>query len=197
MITEYTVKNAKNGDEESFNIILKEFSPLIKMVSKKYFIRNGDKDDLFQEGVIGLLKAVSAFDIYHHCSFKTFAMLCIRRQIYSTITSSSTHKQQLLNQAMSDIYVTEEADFEYTNNNKSLNYYNPEDIYISKEKFQLLENYLNIILSSMEIDVFHQLKRGYSYKEIANFLSITNKAADNCIQRIKKKIKIFLDEYNH
>ncbi|WP_426711190.1 sigma-70 family RNA polymerase sigma factor [Cetobacterium sp. SF1] len=196
MITELIVKKAQNGEEEAFNIILHEMTPLIKMLSKKYFLKTGDRDDLFQEGVMGLIKAIHAFSPDHNCSFKCFAMICIRRNIYSTIYSSNCYKQQLLNQAMNSAYVTEEEDLEYPTSNKSINYYNPEDIYINKEKLALLEEFLIPILSPMEICIFQLIKKGYAYKEIASMLSIIPKASDNCFQRIRRKIKMFLSDYN-
>lgn len=198
MVNEFIIKRAKNGDEDSFIFILEDFTPLIKAVCKKYFIKNGDFDDLYQEGVIGLLKAVKAFDFMRNCSFYTFANLCIKRQIFTLIHSSNAYKNQLLNQAVTDIYITEEEDIEYAHdNNKSLDYNNPEEIYISKEKLELLETYLKKVLSPLEMDVFYKMKNGYSYTEIATLLSISTKSSDNTIQRIKKKIRKYLKIYNN
>ncbi|MGX6591739.1 sigma-70 family RNA polymerase sigma factor [Cetobacterium ceti] len=193
MIDNSIIRKAKLGDEEAFNEILHEYENLIALKTRKYFIIGGDRDDLFQEGVIGLMKAIEAYND-EKASFKTFAMLCVKRQILTAISVDNTYKNKLLNQSMSDVYITEDEDFSYTKQ-KSLTYYDPEELYLGKEKIQLLEKYLETLLSPMEMGVFKKLEAGYTYIEIAELIGITKKASDNCIQRIKKKINQFLERY--
>ena len=193
MITNLLVKQAQCGDEEAINQIFEECKSLITFKNKRFFMIGGDKDDLFQEGMIGLVKAIRAFD-ESKASFKTFASLCIQRQILTAINTDNAGKNKFLNQSINDFFITDEDDFSYENRCVSL--YNPEELYLAKEKLELLENYVQEILSGMEIAVFKKMEYGYNYLEIADMIGITSKAADNCIQRIKKKIGKFLDTYD-
>ena len=186
------IKQAQNGDEEALNQIFEECKMLINFKNRKYFIIGGDRDDLFQEGMIGLVKAIRAYD-ESKSSFKTFASLCIKRQILTAINSDNAGKNKFLNQSINDLYIPEESDFSYEN--RSVTLYNPEELYLAKEKLTLLESHLEKILSKMEVAVFKKLELGYSYVEISEALNIGTKAADNCIQRIKKKINNFLESY--
>ncbi|MCJ8343732.1 MAG: sigma-70 family RNA polymerase sigma factor [Cetobacterium sp.] len=192
MITNTLIKEAQNGNEEALNEIFEECKSLITLKNRKYFIIGGDKDDLFQEGMIGLIKAIRAYD-ETKSSFKTFALLCIKRQILTAINTDNAGKNRFLNQSINDFYITEEDDFSY--DNRSLSFYNPEELFLAKEKLNLLENYLEGLLSKMEMAVFRKMEQGYSYVEIAEILGITSKASDNCIQRIKKKINKFIEKY--
>lgn len=192
MITNTLIKEAQDGNEEALNEIFEECKSLITLKNRKYFIIGGDKDDLFQEGMIGLIKAIRAYD-ETKSSFKTFALLCIKRQILTAINTDNAGKNRFLNQSINDFYITEEDDFSY--DNRSLSFYNPEELFLAKEKLNLLENYLEGLLSKMEMAVFRKMEQGYSYVEIAEILGITSKASDNCIQRIKKKINKFIEKY--
>ncbi|WP_426711406.1 sigma-70 family RNA polymerase sigma factor [Cetobacterium sp. SF1] len=192
MITNILIKQAQNGDEEALNQIFEECKSLITLKNRKYFIIGGDKDDLFQEGMIGLIKAIRAYD-ETKSSFKTFALLCIKRQILTAINTDNAGKNKFLNQSINDFYITEEDDFSY--DNRSLSFYNPEELFLAKEKLNLLEDYLSDLLSKMEMAVFKRMEQGYSYVEISEMLGISPKASDNCIQRIKKKINKFLEKY--
>ncbi|WP_426711211.1 LuxR C-terminal-related transcriptional regulator [Cetobacterium sp. SF1] len=95
---------------------------------------------------------------------------------------------------MSDVYITEEEDVQYCEG-KSLTYYNPEEIYLLKEKLSFINKIASSTLSPMEILVFKKMEAGFSYREIAKFLNISDKTADNCVQRIKRKIRIKLNIY--
>lgn len=193
MITNALIKQAQQGDEDAINKIFEEYKTLINIKNRRYFIIGGDREDLFQEGMIGLVKAIRAFD-ESKSSFKTFASLCIKRQILTAINTDNAGKNRFLNQSVKDLYDNDEEDFSYER--RSLSFYNPEELYLAKEKFQLLEKHLKKILSKMEIDVFIQLEHGYNYIEIASTLNIAPKAADNCIQRVKKKVEKFIQLYD-
>ncbi|MGL6113610.1 MAG: sigma-70 family RNA polymerase sigma factor [Cetobacterium sp.] len=194
MIGTFIIKKAKDGDDDAFNEILKEFSNLILLKARKYFIVGGDQNDLFQEGVIGLFKAVKSFKENKDCSFKSFALLCIKRQILTAVSANNAYKNKYLNQAISDIYITDEEDFQYSEY-PSLNYYNPEEIFLLKEKLFFINKIAKSTLSPMEILVLKKIEEGFSYREIAEFLNISDKSADNCVQRIKRKIRIKLERY--
>ena len=192
MITNSLIQQAQNGNEDAINEIFEECKSLITFKNRKFFIVGGDKEDLFQEGMIGLLKAIRAYD-ESKSSFKTFASLCIQRQILTAINADNAGKNKFLNQSVNDFFLTEEDDFSYEN--RSVTLYNPEELYLAKEKLELLENYLGEILSEMEIAVFKRMEQGYGYVEISEMLGISAKALDNCIQRIKKKINKFIERY--
>ena len=150
---------------------------------------------MLQEAMIGLLKAINGYESGKQASFKTFAILCIKRQLITAIKSSNSGKHKMLNMAVNN----NENSFDYNAvpaySNKSFNFYNPEEIYLSKEKFKSLKKYLKTHLSKMENEIFDYMLVEMSYTEIASQTGREPKSVDNAIQRIKKKLKNFTDEY--
>lgn len=183
------IENAKNGDIEAINSIIKIYFSLISTNAKKYFITGGEYDDLVQEGMVGLLKAIKYFDSTKS-SFTNFALLCIKRQIFSAIKSANSQKNIFLNEAISN-------NFEDKKNLDKLTTFslNPEENILTKEKIENLKKYFDSNLSKFEREVFKFIIKDYSYKEIANKLNKDIKSVDNAIQRIKKKSEIWLKNY--
>lgn len=195
MINTQTIYAAKNGDEDAIQEIFKDFRQLMLLKTKNYFFYGADKDDVQQEAMIGLLKAINAYDETKNASFTTFAILCIKRQIITAIKNSNSGKNRILNMAMSNSNETdEEADITYEN--KSFAFYNPEEIYLGKEKMKYLNEYLKTHLSKMENEIFEYMLAEMSYTEIAEKTGRELKSVDNTIQRIKKKLKNFIEEYD-
>ncbi|WP_130890117.1 sigma-70 family RNA polymerase sigma factor [Fusobacterium ulcerans] len=195
MISSHLIKRAKAGSEEAIQEIFKVFHGIMFLKTKKYFFYGGDKEDVLQEAMIGLLKAINGYESGKQASFKTFAILCIKRQLITAIKSSNSGKHKMLNMAVNN----NENSFDYNAvpaySNKSFNFYNPEEIYLSKEKFKFLKKYLKTHLSKMENEIFDYMLVEMSYTEIASQTGREPKSVDNAIQRIKKKLKNFTDEY--
>ncbi|MDU1910195.1 sigma-70 family RNA polymerase sigma factor [Fusobacterium sp.] len=193
----YLIQKAKQGNDEAINEIFESFNKLIYFLARNYFIIGGDKEDILQEARIGLLKAITYYNFDKKASFKTFAALCIKRHLITVIKSSFTGKNKILNFALS--ICTEKDDFHYDDYNYSgtvKNYYNPEEIYLEKEKYNALKKYVKMNLSKMENELFEYILLEMTYMEIAKKTGRTPKSVDNAIQRIKKKLKNFFKEYS-
>lgn len=187
------VKKAQNGDQDAVTDIFAKYKGLVLMKSRNFFLNGADRDDLLQEGMIGLLKAIRAYDDGKNASFNTFASLCIKRQIITAIKNSNSGKHRMLNIASNGFYEGEENNVSYER--KSFNFYNPEEIFLGKEKLEALKEFLNENLSKMENEIFDYMLLGDNYIEIAEKTGRKVKSVDNAIQRIKKKVKGFLLNY--
>lgn len=194
MISLQTIKNAQQGNEIAIQEIFFKFKDIIQMRTKNYFFYGGDRDDVIQEAMIGLLKAINGYDETKTASFTTFAILCIKRQIISAIKSSNAGKNKILNMAI--LTPESEDNSNITYSTKSFNFYNPEEILMSKEKFKELNKYLKTNLSKMENEIFEYMLAEMKYKEIAEKTGRDPKSVDNSIQRIKKKLNNFLIDYD-
>ncbi|MGL5052460.1 MAG: sigma-70 family RNA polymerase sigma factor, partial [Cetobacterium sp.] len=160
-----------------------------------FFLKGGDSDDLMQEGLIGLIKAIKSYDDSRNACFSTFANLCIRRQMITAVKNHNSDKYKNLNQAMQgEGFSTHEENIYYSY--PSLGFYSPEDIFLGKELIKLLTVFLDENLSNLEKKVFTFLCKEYNYVEIADFLNESPKKIDNTIQRVKKKILSYLSSYS-
>ncbi|MGL4988129.1 MAG: sigma-70 family RNA polymerase sigma factor [Cetobacterium sp.] len=195
MIKNVDILLAKNGDTESLEKIFIEYKNIINMRNRELYLNGADREDLVQEGMIGLIKAIKSFDENRSSTFSTFASLCIKRQIITAVKNYSSERHKNLNTAMQGEEYSEIQEFiKYTN--PSLNYYTPEETIIVKEFRKLFQIYLKENLSPLEKKVFLNMAKGYNYMEIAIILDKESKSVDNSIQRIKKKVEIFLKKYN-
>lgn len=194
MVSSQTIKNAQEGNEIAIQEIFSKFKNIIQMRTKNYFFYGGDREDVIQEAMIGLLKAINGYDENKTASFTTFAILCIKRQIITAIKSSNAGKNRILNMAMINPETEDTSNISYSN--KSFNFYNPEEIVMSKERFRELNRYLKTNLSKMENEVFEYMLSEMTYTEIVEKTGRTPKSIDNSIQRIKKKLNRFLEEYD-
>lgn len=188
------IRLAQKGNDEAMDYMLETYKSLVRVLSRPLFLIDGDKDDLIQEGMIGLFKAVNGFDASMGAAFETFATQCINRQMYSAVKKSNRKKNIPLNYYIS-IY-TPAGDNEDKGNgrdymvDKSLEAIcrNPEDIIIDQENARNIERRLYSRLSTMERQVLDQFLRGLTYQEIAEKLDRTPKTIDNALQRIKAKL---------
>ena len=195
MIKNEDILLAKQGDVESIEKIVTEYKSLIYMRNRTLFLKGAEREDLVQEGMIGLMKAIRSFDENRSACFSTFASLCIKRQIITAVKNYNSERNRNLNSAMQgEGYSEIEELIRY--NNPSLKYYTPEQIVIGEELMKTLKKFLRVNLSGLEKDVFSYMVKGYGYLEIAEKLEKEPKAIDNSIQRIKKKVLIFLEKYN-
>lgn len=194
LINDEVIKLAQNGDQEALDLILKEYKKLIYLNIRNYFLVGADQDDLLQEGTIGLLKAIKNYS-EGKASFKTFATLCIRRQILTAVRSSTAQKNSALNEASGNNLETEDGHEDYPKELYSNVRYNPEAIFLSKEKIMEFQDFVEYNFSPFERQVFNYMIKGFSYKEIAEELEKTPKVIDNSFQRIKRKSELWLSTY--
>ncbi|MBC2856280.1 MAG: sigma-70 family RNA polymerase sigma factor [Cetobacterium sp.] len=194
-VTQEIILRAQQGDQESINMILKNYENFIFLNARNYFLVGADKDDLLQEGMIGLIKAIRAFDESKEASFKTFATLCIKRQIVTAIKAANAQKNMALNSALgSSIETSEGREVAYSKGLESYVSYNPEELYLGKEKMEAFRNFINKDFSCFEKEVFEYMVKGYNYREIAEKLDKTLKTIDNSIQRIKRKTEFWMNK---
>lgn len=185
---------AQQGADEAMANMLERYKGLVRVLSRPLFLIDGDKDDLIQEGMIGLFKAVNGYDHTSGASFETFATQCINRQMYSAIKKSNRQKNIPLNSYIS-IYSQAGPDGQESDHaflvDQSLEAarQNPEEIIIDQENANNMQRRLNSRLSDLERKVLDLYLLGISYQEIAAKMGKTPKAIDNALQRIKHKLQ--------
>lgn len=182
---------AKAGDNESFEILLKKYEKYIYMNTKGYYLADGEREDLIQEGIIGLLKGIKSYDSEREASFKTFVIMCMRRQIISAIKSSNSKKNKFINNLNNDLETG------YIDNNYVEKSPNAEETYVYKELMEEFKEYTKEHFSDLEKQVLEKLIQGYNYSEIAKILDKSPKVIDNTYQRIKNKVKKWLNEFRN
>lgn len=184
---------AQNKEDSAMEYILEKYKPLVRQKTRKLFLIDGDKDDLIQEGMIGLFKAVRDYQAGKDAAFRTFADLCISRQLYSAIKKSNRLKNQPLNSYIS-IYSDEFNDADELAGDRTVissgsdNIANPEAIVIDRESAVDMQNQMFDKLSKMEREVLKRYLDGMTYQEIAADMEKSPKSIDNALQRIKGKI---------
>lgn len=194
---EYLIK-IKSGDEASLNKIMEKYKNFVYVRAKSFFIVGAEQEDIIQEGMIGLFKAIKGYDFDKNVTFKSFADLCIRRQIISAIKASTRQKHIPLNSYLSlnKNAFDEETDREVIEQLDVDTVPDPLETITKKETYQNIELKMTEILSDFEQQVFNEYLNGESYSDIAIKLETHSKAVDNAIQRIKKKVEkhIRIDE---
>ena len=192
------VKMTRQGDKKALDYLLNKYTDIVNMKAGKYFIIGAEKEDIMQEGFIGLFKAIKSFDPEKQSSFKTFANLCIERQLQTAIKTSMRQKHIPLNSYLSlNISAYDENDdttlFDVFDSNTIED---PLDTVTQKEYYKFIEERIDETLSDFEKQVLHRYTDGESYTEIANKLNAPVKSVDNAIQRIRKKTIKNLLNYN-
>lgn len=185
----------KNGDLKAEKYLYARYSFVIKKVVSAFFILGGDKDDLFQEAMIGFINAVKSFNFETTNNFRSYAELCIRRQIISAIRKSKGYEKNLLNSSIS-IYecFSDNSEDNLIEKLEDLSCPNPENVIIKKEQMNNLREIQSKILSKFEQDVLVEYQSGKTYEEISIALDKDVKAIDNALQRIKLKINKIKDK---
>ncbi len=184
---EQVVELAKSGCDEAFSHIITRYRNLVYKKAKAYFIKGADEEDLIQEGMIGLYKAVRDFDP-KVSSFASFAKLCVSRNMITAVKNSSRNKHMPLNSYIS-LNRTDDSGEEHVlliaDDKDSVN---PENILINRENLHGITYRINRILSKLELEVLALYLDGNSYRDIAAIIKKEPKTVDNAIQRIRKKI---------
>ena len=193
---EELIEQIRTGDLEAQNYLLEKYRNLVNMKSNRFFLIGAESDDMIQEGMIGLFKAIQSFDLEKNNSFKTFANLCIERQLITAIKTSNRQKHIPLNSSYSlNISAYDENDD--TSVLDILDTHAVEDpleIITKKEYYELIENRIDENLSEFEKKVLEKYIQGESYIDIATKLDTPVKSVDNAIQRIRKKAMKCIDE---
>ncbi len=185
---------AKQGESSAVDYVLDKYRNFVRAKSRTYFLIGADREDIIQEGMIGLYKAIRDFDADAGLSFRSFADLCITRQIITAIKTATRQKHMPLNSYVSlnkPAYDEEDSDtlLDSVLEKKHLD---PEEIMINKERFTFIEERLSSSLSKYETSVLKGYLSGKSYCDIAKELKKTEKSIDNALQRIKKKIEVLI-----
>ncbi len=180
----------QGGETAVLDYLMEKYKGMVLAKARPLFLTGGDTDDLIQEGMIGLFKAVRDYRAEKGASFLTFASLCIDRQMFHAISHSQTQKNIPLNSYVS---LTQE-DGPAVSPDRTLWDENPEAIVLSQEADSFLRQYLKKNLSRMENEVLARYLNGESYREIAEALGKEPKAIDNAIQRIRRKLETFKKE---
>ncbi len=189
MTDEKLIENIKNDDYMALNCLMKRYNDIVNLKANKFFMVGAEKEDIVQEGMIGLYKAVKAFDTDKQNSFKTFANMCIERQLITAVKNSNRQKHIPLNSSVSLNAAAyddnEDMDKIDILDVKILN--DPSDIIAEREYFESMENKIKKALSDFELQVLHEYEKGKSYADIAIKLNAKVKSVDTAIQRIRKK----------
>ncbi|MDO4531031.1 MAG: RNA polymerase sporulation sigma factor SigH [Bacillota bacterium] len=197
---EELVQLSQKGDQGAQEFLMEKYKSLVRARSRAYFLIGADSEDIIQEGMIGLYKAVRDYDEEKNASFRSFAELCINRQMITAIKAATRQKHQPLNSYISLNKPVYEAESEQTYmdflQSTSGALLNPEVLIIGQENKSFLENQMVKKLSSFETKVLVLYLQGRSYFEIANALDKPEKSIDNALQRVKKKLEFFLEEKN-
>lgn len=190
-IDEEIVIEAKKGDVRAQEYLINKYQNFVKSKSKSYFLIGADKEDIYQEGMIGLYKAIRDFRPDKLASFKAFAELCVTRQIITAIKTATRQKHIPLNTYVSlnkPIY-DEESDRTLLDVLSEAKIADPEEIMISREELNYIEGEIGEVLSSLEMEVLSSYLDGKSYQEIACDLNRHSKSIDNALQRVKRKLE--------
>lgn len=182
---------AQRGDWQSMERLLRKYRGLVKTKIRSYYLMGGEKEDLFQIGMIGLWQAIMDYSPEKEISLMSFARICVERHIITAIKAATRFKQSPLNNALSleQCSATEDdSEFDLTEVLVSGNEIDPREILIKKEGRKSLRRTLRSLLSELEWDVFTRYNAGLSYKEIADELKCTIKSVDNAVGRIKRKM---------
>ena len=184
---EELIARFREGEEGISDYLMEKYKELVRKKARAMFLIGGDTDDLIQEGMIGLFKAIQDYRSDREASFHTFAGICIDRQLYSAVKNSTRQKHIPLNSYVS---LSEE---EETGTLEGLWSENPEALVIDRENTGLLEKEISKALSPMENKVLDLYLRGYGYVQIAEMMGKKPKSIDNALQRIRMKIRDYIE----
>lgn len=182
---EKIVAAAQGGDEVACEFLLDRYKGMVREIARSYFLVGADADDVIQEGMIGLYKAVRGFAAGKDASFSTFAVICVKRQIVLAIRSATRLKNVPLNDYIS-LSPQDEIPQQLVSEMDMLP--DPADAFIRRESERLMREKLNRLLSEFESQVLAQFLLGKSYREIADSIGKDPKAVDNALRRVRQKL---------
>ncbi|MBR6752933.1 MAG: RNA polymerase sporulation sigma factor SigH [Clostridia bacterium] len=195
MADEDVVSLAQQGDGDALVFLLNKYKNFVRSKARSYFLIGADHEDIVQEGMIGLYKSIRDFQPSKLASFRSFAELCVKRQIITAIKAATRQKHVPLNSYVSlnkPLY-DEESDRTLLDVIEG-RVTNPEDLYISKEDLKGIHAQMDQLLSDLEKQVLEAFMDGKSYQEIADNLGRHVKSIDNALQRVKRKLYKFMED---
>ncbi len=191
MLDEEIIILAKQGDIKAQEYLISKYENFVKAKAKSYFLIGADREDIYQEGMIGLFKAIRDFKADKLSSFKAFAELCVTRQIITAIKTATRQKHIPLNTYVSlnkPIY-DEESDRTLLDVLSEAKVSDPEELIINREELKNMHSEIGGVLSNLEMEVLMSYLDGKSYQEIACDLDRHAKSIDNALQRVKRKLE--------
>ncbi len=183
---------AQKGDDDALEFLMKKYGALVRMKARTYFLIGADHDDIVQEGMIGLFKAIRDYNEDKQSGFRGFSELCITRQMITAIKTATRMKHSPLNSYVSLNRPMYEEEYEMTLLDvlsENARVVNPEEIMINREQYEDTEKKLFKLLSDFEKKVLNYYLQGKSYQDIGEILRREPKSIDNALQRIKRKIE--------
>jgi len=193
---EEVVAFARDGDDLALEYLIHKYKNFVRAKARSYFLIGADREDIIQEGMIGLYKAIRDFRADKLASFRAFAELCITRQIITAIKTATRQKHIPLNSYVSlnkPLY-DDESDRTLEDVLSGNKVSDPEELVISREEFLDIESKMSEFLSDLEWSVLMLYLEGKSYQEIAEQLSRHVKSIDNALQRVKRKLERYLEK---
>ncbi|MBQ1660624.1 MAG: sigma-70 family RNA polymerase sigma factor [Clostridia bacterium] len=171
----------RSGDQAAFQKLSARYFFIIRYKASEFYGSGMEPDDLFQEGLLGLLNAVESYNADGKASFRTYAGVCIRNKIISAVRSFQSERNKLNN---------EHCSFDDVQNVPSAPETEPETAFVIREAFEGFQDYIRNELSEKEFEVLELYVEGKSYDEISQKLGISRKSCDNAMQRIRKKLRV-------
>lgn len=196
MEDEQVVELVKGGDDIALEYLIKKYRNFVRAKARSYFLIGADREDIVQEGMIGLYKAIRDFRSDKLASFRAFAELCITRQIITAIKTATRQKHIPLNSyvSLNKPIFDEDSDRTLLDILSGTKVSDPEELVISREEFVHIEEKMGEFLSELEWKVLMFYLEGKSYQEIADDLNRHVKSIDNALQRVKRKLERYLDK---
>jgi len=182
---------ARKGCTRGMEHLIEKYKPLVRAKARSYFLVGADREDIVQEGMIGLFKAVRDYKNDKSIPFKVFAEMCITRQIITAVKTATRQKHIPLNSyvSLNKKVFDEESDKVLIEVIQEISVANPEELFISKEEYSGIESKMMELLSPFEKEVLSKYLAGIAYQDIAKQLNKPVKSVDNALQRLKKKIE--------
>ena len=186
------VELAHAGDDGAIDVLLTRYRHYARAKARSYFLAGADKEDIVQEGMIGLYKAIRDFEPEHNTAFRAFAELCITRQIITAIKTATRQKHQPLNSYVSlnrPVAGGDDDDRSLSDSIETIEVADPAQLVISAEEVRTIKAQMGEVLSPFEVEVLEYYIDGRSYQQIADMLGRHVKSIDNALQRIKRKLE--------
>jgi len=195
------VARTRRGDERALEVLLSRYRSFARSKARSYFLAGSEKEDVVQEGMIGLYKAIRDFDLNQDTPFRAFAELCVSRQILTAIKTANRHKHQPLNSSVSldapaHSKGEDASDRSVGDRLIAAEINDPAELVISAQEIEAIRDSMKENLTELEGNVLTLYMDGKSYEEIAGALGNHVKSIDNALQRIKRKLQRHLDERN-
>src|SRR5690625_2336526 len=196
LVDEEVISQVQEGNETAVEYLINKYERIVRKKANTYFLIGSDRDDVVQEGLIGLFKAICDYDENKRSSFRSFAELCITRQIITSIKSATRLKHTPLNSYVSIYKPVHDEDSEriLLDTIYCTSIEDPQELVVSREKHQYVQAQIMKALTKLEMEVLYLYLQGCTYEEIALELNRQEKSIDNALQRVKRKVEQLIQE---